>query len=89
MERKKPHPIKLQGYIPLDKLLELNRDALRACPKEERQKYCKALTQDIIRWSSYSVFEAIGLLESAQFYFLQQAEDIREKEEQNAKIKLW
>ena len=87
MERKN-HKIKLQGYVPLDKLLELNRDALRACPKEERQQVCKALILEVVKWSNYNIEEAIGLLESCQFHFFIEAENKRESEEQNAKVKL-
>jgi hypothetical protein len=55
--------IPLAGFIPLDKLLELNRDAIRATPKNERKELCDALIYDIIVWSSYSHYEAVGALE--------------------------
>ena len=70
MKRKKlPHPIPLAGYVPLARLLEINQDAIRAMPKDEKQATCRALLREIIGWSSYSVLEAIGLLESAKVKF--------------------
>ena len=87
MERKKsvrrldrPH---FGGYVELERLIEINRDAIRAYEaKWEKKEACKAVIREVLKWSSYSPEEAIGLLQSAQFSFLQLAEDIREKEQQ-------
>lgn len=81
MERTKG-TIKLAGYKPLPLLIELTRDALRAMDKSERQVSCKILIREILKWSSYSPEEALGILQSAQFYFMQQAEDIIEQDEE-------
>jgi len=72
----------LGGYVELERLVEINRDAIRAySAKWEKKAACKAIIREVIKWSTYSPEEAIGLLESTQFTFLQLAEDIREKEE--------
>jgi hypothetical protein len=78
-------PIKHIGYLSQSRLLEINRDALRAMPKDERQNTCKSLIREVVRWSSYTAEEAIGILQSAQFHFLQQAEDIIEQGEAKEK----
>ena len=85
MKRTEKNPIPLAGYIPANRLCEIVRDAVRAMPKDEKKSTCKALIMEVIKWSSYSPEEAIGLLESTQFYFLQQAENIREHEELSEK----
>jgi hypothetical protein len=66
MNRIIPHRIPLAGFVPLEKLLEINRDAIRATPKNERKDVCEALIYEAIVWSSYSHNEAIGALEMAK-----------------------
>jgi len=73
--------IPLPGYVPMNRLLEINRDALRATPNRNKKIVCKALVIEIIKWSSYTTEEAIGLLESIQFHFLTSVEDISERDE--------
>jgi hypothetical protein len=87
MERN-PDRVRQQGYIPLARLLEINRDAIRAMTREESHTACKILVREIIGWCSLSNEEAVGLLESAKTKFLMMAEDnmehvevIREKRE--------
>jgi len=63
-KRIRPNPIPLAGFIPLPRLLELNRDSIRATPKNEKQMICKALISELIIWSSYSDYEAVGVLQS-------------------------
>jgi hypothetical protein len=77
MVRTRKDKIPLAGYKALPLLLEINRDALRALTKEGKKVYCKELITEIIRWSSYSPEEAIGVLEASKFSFLQMAESIR------------
>ena len=60
------HKIPLAGFVPLEKLLEIVRDAIRATPKSERKELCDALIYEIIVWSSYSHYEAVGALEMAK-----------------------
>jgi hypothetical protein len=64
MKRERNNLIPLAGYVPLNRLLEINRDALRATPKNEKQEVCKALISELILWSSYSDYEAVGVLEA-------------------------
>lgn len=69
MER--THKIRQAGYLPLPRLLELNRDALRAYDKHgERQTAGKRLIREIVSWCATNDFEAIGLLEACKFDFL-------------------
>lgn len=62
--------IPVPGYLALPKLLEINRDAIRAYDKNEKYKACKALLQEILIWSSYSNYEAIGILQVITFDFI-------------------
>jgi len=78
---KKKTDIPLAGYLPLPKLLEINRDALRAMPKAEARRACKQLLREVLGFTTFSNEEAIGLLESTKFMFLIQAEDEQEKHE--------
>jgi hypothetical protein len=73
--KKANNPIPLPGYIPLDRLLELNRDALRALPKVERQEVSKALLREIIIWSSYSYYEGIGVLHTLMYHYISETEE--------------
>jgi hypothetical protein len=70
MKRARPHRIPLAGYLPLEKLIEINRDALRATPKAERQALCRALITELIKWSSFSENEAMGVLETIKYRIL-------------------
>ena len=81
MERSK-NIVKPAGYIPQNKLLEINRDALRAMQKDEKQTCCKALIREAVKWCCFSAEEAIGILESSKFHFMQVAEDVVETEAQ-------
>ena len=72
----------LGGFIELPRLIELNRDAIRAYyTKEEKKVACKLVMRELIKWSAYTPEEAVGLLEIMKFTFVQMAEDIREKED--------
>jgi len=74
MER--THKIRQAGYLPLPRLLELNRDALRAYDKHgERQTAGKRLIREIVGWCALSSEEALGLLEACKFSFLVENED--------------
>ena len=74
MQRKfqKPH---LAGYIPAARLLEINRDALRAMERPERLAVGKRLIREIVGWCALSSEEALGLLEACKFSFLVENED--------------
>ena len=74
MERN-PTRIRQQGFVPLAHLLEINRDALRAMTRDEKLIAGRMLTREVAKWCSYSQEEALGILESAKFQFLQLAED--------------
>ncbi len=80
MERD-PSKIRQQGFVPLARLLEINRDALRAMTREEKLIAGRLLIREVAKWASYSQEEALGLLESSKFYFLQVAEDNFEQHE--------
>jgi len=67
--------IRQQGFVPLATLLEITRDALRAMTREEKLIAGRMLTREVAKWCSYSQEEALGILESAKFQFLQMAED--------------
>jgi hypothetical protein len=77
MKRMKKNPIPLPGYLSMDRLLEINRDALRAMPKLERQEVSKALLREITIWSCYSNYEAIGVLQALMYHFLTETEEIK------------
>lgn len=73
MER--THKIRQAGYVPLPRLLEINRDALRAYDKHgERQTAGKRLIQEIVSWCATNDFEAIGLLQAGAWEFMVSAE---------------
>jgi len=78
--KKKPNPIPLAGYLPVNRLIEIIRDAIRAMPKEEKRNTAKELIIEVCKWSSYSQEEAIGVLQSAQFHFLQNVDNFWEVE---------
>lgn len=78
MERD-PSKIRQQGYVPLTLLLEITRDALRTYTRDEKLTAGRLLIREVAKWASYSQEEALGLLESAKFQFLQMAEDNFEK----------
>jgi hypothetical protein len=63
------------GYLPLSRLLEINRDAIRAMPKNEKNEACKAILKEILLWSTYTIEESIGALQIAQYHFLQSIEN--------------
>lgn len=68
--------IRQQGYIAIDRLLEINRDALRAMERStERLTAGKRLIREITGWCAMSNEEALGILESSKFKFIQDAED--------------
>lgn len=70
MKRLKKTSIPLPGYLPVSKLLIINRDALRAMTKTEKQTACKVLLHELLIWSCYSNYEAIGVLQAEQFKFI-------------------
>lgn len=78
MERSKSN-IPQVGYQSIERLTEIVRDGIRAMPKAEKKSACKELIIEIIKWSTYSVEESIGLLSGAQFHFLQMSEAEFEK----------
>ena len=80
--------VRQAGYIHPNRLQEIIRDALRTYSKNEKLAAGKMILREVAGWASYSSEEALGLLDSAKFKFLQDAEDnLERKEKRNSKSK--
>lgn len=55
--------------------------SLRSMPKGEKERNARNLIAEIVKWTSQSSFEALGILESTKLQFLLKAEEPEEEKE--------
>jgi hypothetical protein len=77
---------RIKEKILLRKLLEINSDYMRGLRKEDKTNTVRILIEDILKWSTFTNYDAVGVLDVVKQHFIINADEVREEEPKQLRI---
>jgi hypothetical protein len=72
--------IRTKEKMTIKRLLELNSNYIRNLRKEEKSNAARLVIEDVLKWATYTNYEAVGVLDCVKQHFIVNAEEVREVE---------